>query len=280
MFFGKSIFGSKLGAISQVKHSVFSAKAEAVHKVANVISHIKAALPHPVNPHHGGHFGKGWDRPSKNDKDDDCDDGDKGGHFGGLKSLISAKLGKIGSLFQHGGSFGWGKGGHHRDDDDCDPKDRDDDDKDDGKDDPKDPGAGGGETGGGNAGGASGVTIPADTSGITFHVDEDDDGQVNAYLYIKAEDGVDPATVSFDDYLEQLKAQLAESHPDLDPATAVIKATIYSPSEGESYYYFNGTEFQALEDARYYEEFAGNFGVIPDDEPPVEDDEDEPELDV
>jgi len=81
----------------------------------------------------------------------------------------------------------------------------------------------------------------------------------------------------FSDYLEQLKAELTESHPALDPAYAVIKATIYSPTEGESYYYFNDTEFQAMEDARYAEDFATNFGPIPDDEPTAQDNEDEPE---
>ena len=199
----------------------------------------------------------GWDRDDDDrddDKDDDRDDDcDKDRHG------------------RHGDRH------HHRDDDDdCDRHGRDDDKDDDGANNGGNPGGGTG----GTPGGASGVTIPADTSGITFHVDETDDGNVNAYMYIQAEDGVDPATVSFDDYLVQLKAQLAESHPDLDPSTAVIKATIYSPSEGESYYYFDGTEFQAVEDAQYYEEFAGNFGTIPDDDPPAEeDDEDEDDID-
>jgi hypothetical protein len=281
-FFGKSFLGSKLGAVAQTKQSIFQAKSEVAHKFGKIASHLKSALPDHSGHHHGGHFGKDWGHNSKNDRDDDCDDGGKGGLFGGLKSLVSAKVGKLGSLFQHGfGHVGWGKGGHQHGKDDCDPRDDDrDNDKDDDKDDPKDDDNANDGGAGGNPGGASGVSIPADTSGITFHVDEDDDGNVNAYMYIQAEEGVDPATVNFDDYLVRLKDQLAENHPDLDPSTAVIKATIYSPSEGESYYYFNGTEFEAVEDAQYYEEFAANFGTIPDDEPAAEEEEDEdPDMD-
>lgn len=277
-FFGKSFLGSKLDAAAQAKQSIVQAKSEVVHKLGQITSHLKSGWSDHSGHHHGGHFGKDWGHNSKHDRDDDCDDGGKGGLFGGLKSLVSAKVGKLGSLFQHGfGHVGWGKGGHGHGKDDCDDRD---DDKDDGKDDPKDDDNANDGGVSGNPGGASGVSIPADTSGITFHVDEDDDGNVNAYMYIQAEEGVDPATVNFDDYLIRLKDQLAESHPDLDPSTAVIKATIYSPSEGESYYYFNGTEFEAVEDAQYYEEFAANFGTIPDDEPPAEEDEDEdPDVD-
>lgn len=282
-FFGKSFLGSKLGAAAQAKQSIVQAKSEVVHKLGQITSHLKSGWSDHSGHHHGGHFGKDWGHNSKHDRDDDCDDGDKGGHLGGLKSLVGSKAGKFGSLFQHKfGHHGWNRDNDDRDDDkddDCDRHDRDDD-KDDGKDDHANHGGGHGGNPGWGPGGASGVNIPADTSGVTFHVDETDDGNVNAYMYIQAEEGVDPATVNFDRYMTRLKDQLAESHPDLDPSTAVIKATIYSPSEGESYYYFNGTEFEAVEDAQYYEEFAANFGTIPDDEPPAEEDEDEdPDVD-
>lgn len=89
--------------------------------------------------------------------------------------------------------------------------------------------------------------IPSDTTGVTFHVDLTDDDNADEYFYVQKDPG-STATMSFKDYWNAVKADLAESYPDLDPKDIVIKATIYSSSEGESYYYFTGDEESADDD--------------------------------
>lgn len=104
---------------------------------------------------------------------------------------------------------------------------------------------GGGENGGGeNGGGASSVfpAIPADTTGVTFHVDLNGDGVNDEYAVVKAPDGVDPATLTLQDYYDIVVGDLQASHPDLAANQIVVKATIYSASQGESYYQFTGNE--------------------------------------
>lgn len=137
--------------------------------------------------------------------------------------------------------------------------------------------------------------IPDDTYGITFHIDSDMDSSYDEYLYIEADPDADPATTTFQDYFDRLVDQLAVDMPDADPCDIVGKATVYSTSEGESYFHFEVTtdgsdvtpfvagdpeqEDEPLDDAAYYEAFAHTFGTIQEDEPlPQEFVEDEGEM--
>lgn len=131
-----------------------------------------------------------------------------------------------------------------------------------------------------DGGGKGDGIVTKDTTGVTFGIDETGDGGINAFIYIQRPETPENETVDFKTYLDQLKAKMAEDHPDLDPSRAVIKAIVYSP-QGETYYYFNGTEFEEEggEDARFYQDFASTFGTVPD-EAPAGAEEDEPEAEL
>lgn len=170
---------------------------------------LAAKVTHGVKSALSSKFGQGKDC-NPFDKDDD----DHGKDWGWGKDHHDKGWG-------HGKDWGHGKGHHWAGgkDKDCDD-DQDDDD---------------GDTGGGFP------EIPDDTTGITFHVDLTDDDNADEYFYVQ-KDTSSSATMSFEDYWDAVKADLAETYPKLDPKDIVIKATIYSASEGESYYYFTGDE--------------------------------------
>jgi hypothetical protein len=95
-----------------------------------------------------------------------------------------------------------------------------------------------GSDGNGSTGGTGFPDIPADTSGITFHVDFDGDGTMDNYYPVgRASD-----LKTFEDYYSAAKEQILADHPDADTSKVVIKATITSRSGGETYYHFTGLE--------------------------------------
>ena len=104
---------------------------------------------------------------------------------------------------------------------------------------------------GGSTGGATGATggtgypdIPANTAGITFHVDLEGDGVEDDYVPI----GRDNDTKTFEDYLAKARDQVTAEHPDADPKDVIVKATITTQSGEESYYHFTGLEEYSASD--------------------------------
>jgi|GEM_PF-5791941 len=90
----------------------------------------------------------------------------------------------------------------------------------------------------GTAQGTGWPEIPANTAGITFHVDYDGDGTMDNYIPIgRAND-----TRSFEDYLAQARDQIATDAPDADPKNVIVKATITTYSGDETHYEFTGLE--------------------------------------
>lgn len=153
--------------------------------------------------------------------------------LGGGHSAGHGFGGKLGLLGGKGGLFG-GKG------QDCD--------RDDDRDDHHDHGQGsgsnghsGGDTAGGTGSGQAGTgwpSIPANTAGITFHVDYEGDGVTDSAVPI----GRSSDTKTFEDYLAKARDQIATDNPDVDPKEVIIKATITTQSGEESYYHFTGLE--------------------------------------
>ena len=99
-----------------------------------------------------------------------------------------------------------------------------------------------GDTGTGSGGGIPFPGVPTDTTGVTLHVDLNGDGLDDLNIWIETPAGVDPSTLDLSDYYTKAAEELKTLHPEADPKTTVIKATIYSASQGESYYYFTGDE--------------------------------------
>lgn len=114
---------------------------------------------------------------------------------------------------------------------------------------PDDDHPGGNHGGGTTAPETEFAAIPADTTGVTFHVDLNADGVMDEYAYIKAPDGADPAAQTMQDYYDAVYTDLKADHPEANPNQIVVKATIYSASEGESYQYFDGTQTSSDEQA-------------------------------
>jgi hypothetical protein len=100
----------------------------------------------------------------------------------------------------------------------------------------------GGHDGGTPAAGNNFLPIPSDTIGVTFSVDLNGDGVNDEYAVVKAPDNPTAADQTLQHYYDQVASDLATSHPDVPANQIVVKATIYSPSQGESYYHFNGDE--------------------------------------
>lgn len=90
-------------------------------------------------------------------------------------------------------------------------------------------------------------TIPVDTLGVTFSVDLNGDGVNDEYAVVKAPDNPTAANQTLQHYYDQVAQDLATSHPDLPTNHIVVKATVYSASQGESYYHFNGDETTTAE---------------------------------
>ena len=84
--------------------------------------------------------------------------------------------------------------------------------------------------------------IPSDTLGVTFSIDLDGDGVNDEYAVVKAPDNPTAQDQTLQHYYDQVAADLSTSHPDVAANQIVVKATIYSASQGESYYHFNGDE--------------------------------------
>jgi hypothetical protein len=84
--------------------------------------------------------------------------------------------------------------------------------------------------------------IPSDTLGVTFSIDLDGDGVNDEYAVVKAVDNPTAQDQTLQHYYDQVAADLSASHPDLAANQIVVKATIYSASQGESYYHFTGDE--------------------------------------
>lgn len=106
-------------------------------------------------------------------------------------------------------------------------------------------GSSGGTSGGSTGGSTGGATvgtgypeIPANTAGITFHVDLEGDGVEDDYIPI----GRDNDTKTFEDYLAKARDQVAAEHPDADPKEVIVKATITARGGEETYYHFTGLE--------------------------------------
>jgi hypothetical protein len=100
-------------------------------------------------------------------------------------------------------------------------------------------------------GGSAGTgfpAIPADTTGITFHVDFDGDGLMDQYIYIQLEEGVDPASMKMEDYYKSAVDELKDINPDANPSDVIVKATVYSPSEYETHFYLTGDELGTDDD--------------------------------
>lgn len=192
-------------------------------------SHSHSFTPKPMFGHnhtaplndHGGGFGHG---------------GFGGGPFGGHSPFALPQI-KLPVLDKFFGKNNW----NDRDDDDRDDhhdhdKDQHDHDKDDDCEDDK---------------GSSGTgfpDIPNDTLGVTFSIDLNGDGVNDDYLFVEANPAADPTQTTLGDYYNAVSEDLAESHPGYDPQKVVVKATIYSESEGESYYHFTGNEVVDDED--------------------------------
>lgn len=163
----------------------------------------------------------------------------KGGHSGATgKSLFGHHDdhfgGKLANLFgRHHDSHDDDKGHHHSDDhdhhhddhhggkgDDCDSSD----------------------SGNGSSNGVPFPDVPDDTTGVTFHIDLNGDGLDDRTIWIETPAGSDVSSMDLSDYYGKAVTELQSQQPDADPKQAVIKATIYSASQGESYYYFTGNE--------------------------------------
>lgn len=84
--------------------------------------------------------------------------------------------------------------------------------------------------------------IPGDTLGVTFSIDLNGDGVNDEYAVVKAPDNPTAQDQTLQHYYDQVAADLSTSHPDVAANQIVVKATIYSASQGESYYHFNGDE--------------------------------------
>lgn len=91
--------------------------------------------------------------------------------------------------------------------------------------------------------------IPSDTYTITFHVDYDGNGQIDEYLVSETEDRQPDPNMSFADYYKAAAQSLKDTAPAADPSKVIVKATIYSQSQGESYYYFTGDELAEDDEA-------------------------------
>jgi hypothetical protein len=104
------------------------------------------------------------------------------------------------------------------------------------------PGHSGGGSGGSANAGNDFPPIPSDTLGVTFSVDLNGDGINDEYAVVKAPDNPTAQDQTLQHYYDQVAKDLAETHPDVPTNQIVVKATIYSASQGESYYHFNGDE--------------------------------------
>jgi hypothetical protein len=182
--------------------NLFDIKSQLLGHVAGDLGHAAGGLAN------AGH--SLLDNLLHHDDKDDCNDS-HGGH------------GNHGNHGNHGGHDNHGGHGNHGDDH-CGS------------------GHSGGGTGGGSNAGNDFPPIPGDTLGVTFSVDLDGDGVNDEYAVVKAPDNPTAQDQTLQHYYDQVAKDLAESHPDLPANQIVVKATIYSASQGESYYHFNGDE--------------------------------------
>lgn len=173
--------------------------------------------------HSGGHSfgGKGGLFGGKGGlfggKDQDCDRDDDRGHQDGHGSGHN-----FGQNSGHDSGHGHGSGSHGSD-------------------------SHGGDTGGGAGGGQAGTgwpSIPANTAGITFHVDYEGDGVTDNAIPV----GRSSDTKTFEDYLAKARDQVATDNPDVDPKKVIFKATITTQSGEETYYHVTGLEEDSSSD--------------------------------
>lgn len=155
-----------------------------------------------------------------------CNSGDllgpSGGGFGNLSGgLLTSGHGTLGKLPQHNDAP---RGDTHK-------------------------GAPGFDTGNGGSSVAGNTfpPIPSDTIAVTFSVDLNGDGLTDEYAVIKAPDNPTAADQSLQHYFDQVATDLAASHPEAPAKQIVVKATIYSTSQGESCYRFKGCETTTAE---------------------------------
>lgn len=102
-------------------------------------------------------------------------------------------------------------------------------------------------SGGAAAAGNNFPTIPADTLGVTFSVDLNGDGVNDEYAVVKAPNNATAADQTLQHYYDQVAQDLSATHPGIPASQIVVKATVYSASQGESYYHFNGDETTTTE---------------------------------